>query len=79
MGDLTFAAKEKVIPDHDVIDEAIGEEAEVRINHPSILVSAPLNPRRDIPSSQYQSASSTDPIVLRSRTSKQRITLERLD
>ncbi|KAL8804842.1 MAG: hypothetical protein Q9182_002336 [Xanthomendoza sp. 2 TL-2023] len=28
MGDLTFAAKEKVIPDHDVIDEAIGEEAE---------------------------------------------------
>ncbi|KAL8774510.1 MAG: hypothetical protein Q9209_000883 [Squamulea sp. 1 TL-2023] len=28
MGDLTFAAKEKVTPDHDVIDEAIGEEAE---------------------------------------------------
>ncbi|KAL8751724.1 MAG: hypothetical protein Q9199_006224 [Rusavskia elegans] len=30
MGDLTFAAKEKVTPDHDVIDEAIAEEAEVR-------------------------------------------------
>ncbi|KAL8995453.1 MAG: hypothetical protein Q9169_004794 [Polycauliona sp. 2 TL-2023] len=28
MTDLTFAAKEKVTPDHDVIDEAIGEEAE---------------------------------------------------
>lgn len=27
--DLTFAAKEKVVPDHDVIDEAIREEAEV--------------------------------------------------
>ncbi|KAF2712467.1 hypothetical protein K504DRAFT_204817 [Pleomassaria siparia CBS 279.74] len=26
--DLTFAAKEKVVPDHDVIDEAIREEAE---------------------------------------------------
>ncbi|KAL8670199.1 MAG: hypothetical protein Q9168_005245 [Polycauliona sp. 1 TL-2023] len=28
MGDLTYAAKEKVTPDHDVIDEAIGEEAD---------------------------------------------------
>jgi tetratricopeptide (TPR) repeat protein len=28
--DLSFAAKEKVVPDHDVIDEAIREEAEVR-------------------------------------------------
>jgi tetratricopeptide (TPR) repeat protein len=27
--DLSFAAKEKVVPDHDVIDEAIREEAEV--------------------------------------------------
>ena len=32
MGDLTFAAKEKVTQDHDVIDEAIGEEAEVCSN-----------------------------------------------
>jgi tetratricopeptide (TPR) repeat protein len=30
MQDLSFAAKEKVVPDHDVIDEAIREEAEVR-------------------------------------------------
>lgn len=29
MQDLSFAVKEKVVPDHDVIDEAIREEAEV--------------------------------------------------
>jgi tetratricopeptide (TPR) repeat protein len=29
MQDLTYAAKEKVVPDHDVIDEAIRETAEV--------------------------------------------------
>ena len=29
LGDLSYAAKEKVTPDHDVIDEAIREEAEV--------------------------------------------------
>lgn len=29
MQDLMYAAKEKVIPEHDVIDEAIKEEAEV--------------------------------------------------
>ena len=29
MGDLAYAVKEKVTPDHDVIDEAIREEAEV--------------------------------------------------
>jgi tetratricopeptide (TPR) repeat protein len=29
MQDLFFAAKEKVVPDHDVIDEAIKEQAEV--------------------------------------------------
>lgn len=28
--DMAYAAKEKVIPDHDVIDEAIRERAEVR-------------------------------------------------
>lgn len=31
MQDLSFAAKEKVVPDHDVIDEAIREEAEVSL------------------------------------------------
>ena len=29
LADLNYAAKEKVTPDHDVIDEAITEEAEV--------------------------------------------------
>lgn len=29
MQDLTFASKEKVVPDHEVIDEAIRERAEV--------------------------------------------------
>lgn len=29
LADLTYAAKEKITPDHDVIDEAIREEAEV--------------------------------------------------
>ena len=29
LGDLSYAAKEKVTPDHDVIEEAIREEAEV--------------------------------------------------
>lgn len=32
MEDLHFAAKEKMKPDHDVVDEAIGEEAEVIIS-----------------------------------------------
>lgn len=31
--DLSFAAKEKVIPDHDVIDEAINEQAEVSLRY----------------------------------------------
>jgi len=34
--DLSFAAKEKVVPDHDVIDEAINESAEVRIQFSSM-------------------------------------------
>jgi len=40
MQDLTFAAKEKVVPDHDVIDEAIREQAEVRrkANSPSVAI-----------------------------------------
>lgn len=32
LADLGYAAKEKMIPDHDVIDEAIKEDAEVRMN-----------------------------------------------
>ena len=37
--DLSFAAKEKVVPDHDVIDEAIREEAEVlRLAYPETRI-----------------------------------------
>ncbi len=35
MGDLSYAVKEKVTPDHDVIDDAIREEAEVCSDAPS--------------------------------------------
>lgn len=31
MQDFAFAVKEKVTPDHEVIDEAIGEEGEVSL------------------------------------------------
>ena len=35
MQDLGYAVKEKVVEDHDVIDEAIAEEAEVRLFYPT--------------------------------------------
>ena len=33
MADLSYAAKEKVTPDHDVIDDAIKEQAEVSLDN----------------------------------------------
>lgn len=66
LGDLSYAAKEKVTPDHDVIDEAIREEAEVR--RIIDLQSEKLTVCRDILSSQYLSASSIVLIVPKSRT-----------
>ena len=36
LNDLSFAVKEKVTPDHDVIDEAIREQAEVCVADQSI-------------------------------------------
>ena len=40
LGDLSYAAKEKVTADHDVIDDAIREEAEVRVfTYQSAIVS----------------------------------------
>lgn len=65
--DLSFAAKEKVVPDHDVIDEAIREEAEV----PLTSISATrlgLTNARATPFSPFQSASFTVPMKPRSRT-----------
>ena len=38
LGDLSYAAKEKVTQDHDVIDEAIKEEAQVRFDMPDIEI-----------------------------------------
>ena len=58
MADLGFAVKEKVTPDHDVIDEAIREEAEVRINRHDARALADIN--RDTRSFPFRSGSSTD-------------------
>lgn len=58
MQDLTFAAQEKVIPDHDVIDEAIKETAEVR--NPVIFAKVNLPFSRAIPYFQSLWESYTD-------------------
>jgi tetratricopeptide (TPR) repeat protein len=59
MQDLFFAAKEKVVPDHDVIDEAIKEQAEVRIFLVLIHLSV-LTVHRATPSSLSPLVSSID-------------------
>ena len=66
MADLGFAVKEKVTPDHDVIDEAIREEAEVRIAGRRML--DVTEDTRDTPSSRFLSALCTDPTAPKSRT-----------
>jgi tetratricopeptide (TPR) repeat protein len=58
--DLSFAAKEKVVPDHDVIDEAIREEAEVTLNN-TLVARRVLTTPRATPSSLSLSASYTVP------------------
>ena len=65
--DLSFAAKEKVVPDHDVIDEAIREEAEVLMTS-TFATRIGLTNARATPSSPFQSASSTVPMRQRLRT-----------
>jgi tetratricopeptide (TPR) repeat protein len=65
--DLSFAAKEKVVPDHDVIDEAINEAAEVWY----LVLSCwelVLTSHRATLSSPSQLALSTVRMKLRSRT-----------
>lgn len=64
MQDLSYAVKEKVVEDHNVIDEAIREEAEVRVEHPNFhrMVEGNLTQvwsRRATLSSPSRSASST--------------------
>ena len=69
MEDLHIAAKEKEKPDHDVIDEAIAEEAEVTLSSSAMLSSGSysiglhclLNPgRSDIPAKRCQSEEPQD-------------------
>lgn len=66
MQDFSFAVKEKVVEDHNVIDEAIREEAEVcSLNLTLILVF--LTIPRDTPYSRYRLVSYTGRIRQRSR------------
>jgi tetratricopeptide (TPR) repeat protein len=67
MQDFSFAVKEKVVEDHNVIDEAIREEAEVRQSLKSDNL-ALLTRIRATPSSQSPLVLYIDPIKQRSRT-----------
>ncbi len=73
LNDLSYAVKEKVTPDHDVIDEAIREQAEVGIAKSSVR-EAFLRVHRAIPSFQFPSEWSTVPTAQKSKTSRQRTT-----
>lgn len=81
MQDLSYAVKEKVVEDHNVIDEAIREEAEVgrgrRHDERKEAIPSPVHPPdgsaanrdpRAIPSFPSPSASSTGPTRPRSAT-----------
>jgi len=65
MQDFSFAVKEKVVEDHNVIDEAIREEAEVRLG--SLRVSSLLTHPRVILFFQYRLVLYIDQIKRRSR------------
>lgn len=79
MQDFSFAVKEKVVEDHNVIDDAIREEAEVRtsqhlsepISHPTPI--SDLHYRATL-SSLSQLESCTGQTKPKSRTSKQKTT-----
>jgi tetratricopeptide (TPR) repeat protein len=68
MQDLEYAGKEKVTTDHDVIDDAIRENADVCTGIHSLRVS--LIGIRDIPCSPFPWVSCTVPMPPKSRTSK---------
>jgi tetratricopeptide (TPR) repeat protein len=68
MQDFSFAVKEKVVEDHNVIDEAIREEAEVRYGTQDVGATWLTYFFRDTPFSQYQLAWYIDQIRQRSRT-----------
>lgn len=68
MQDLSFAAKEKVVPDHDVIEEAIAEQAEVRQRAIETNRTRLIRKIRATPFFQSPLASSTVRTMQRSRT-----------
>ena len=69
--DFSYAVKEKAVEDHNVIDEAIQDEAEVRVESSPVPVPPSLTDdddgvrRRATPSSPSPSASSTGPTAPR--------------
>jgi hypothetical protein len=67
MQDFSFAVKEKVVEDHNVIDEAIKEEAEVSYQTQDVKPTL-LMPARATPFSQYPSGWYIGRIKQRSRT-----------
>lgn len=68
MQDFSFAVKEKVVEDHNVIDEAIKEEAEVSSFLQNNLENSRTNGIRGIPSFRYLLVSFIGPIKPRLRT-----------
>jgi tetratricopeptide (TPR) repeat protein len=69
--DMFYASKEKAVPDHDVIDEAIREQAEVSLRVEE-RCSAHLTVFRAILCFQYQWVYCTDQTRRKSRTSSPR-------
>ncbi len=77
MMDFAYAVKEKVTPDHEVIDEAIREQGEVcRVYSISLYRCAKCS--RAIPFSLSLSGSFTDQTARKSRTSKPKTTWAKL-
>lgn len=74
--DLSFAAKEKAVPDHDVIEEAIREQAEVWLYAPYLSFADDC---RGILSSPYLLVWFIDQMKQKSRIYVQKIILERLN
>lgn len=78
MQDLKYAAAEKATEEHDVIDEAIAEDAEVSSPAKEILPRLVLTVSRDIQSSRSESALSIDLATPKSRTSNPKTILAKL-
>ena len=79
MQDLSYAVKEKVVEDHNVIDEAIREEAEVSHHCDLLFPGNTYRFFRAILSSRFPLASSIGQTMPRCETSRPRTTLARQD